>query len=294
MSALPDAEQLLTLLAVAEEGNESAAALRLGIGQSSVSRRLAALQALTPLRLTQRTAAGTRLTPEGMALLGSAREVRAALRAAAERLDPSHPATPRVRLGISPHLVNRFAGSLCTEARAASELVEAHSAELLRAVRRGELPAALSLAAPAGGEPGLAIYPVGVERLVLASQPGDARLKEIGSAAAAHVRLLVPAPPSEVGERAELLLRRAGLAGVERVAFPSPAALRAAVLAGAGIGVALASELDAEAAAGWLTLAPFPSSDADDAALPVWLLVSDDAPGEERASLEALAAELAA
>lgn len=296
MPPLPDAEQLLTLLAVEEAGNESAAAALLGVGQSSVSRRLAALQQLASAPLTQRTSAGTRLTPAGTALLGAARDVRRALGEAAARLDPGAAVGTRVRLGVSPHLVARLAGAAGARAASELELVEAHSEALLAALRRGELTAAVTLAAPAGGEPGLRAVRVGEEALALAAHPGEAALRHRGGAgpdlaALGRARWLVPAAPSVVGERARLLLRRAGLGSVHETPMPSPAAVRAGVLAGAGLGVALASELRAEAAAGWLTLAPLPFGEAGDDRLAVWLLLTDAAPREQAELLEAVAAE---
>src|SRR5690606_10321979 len=83
---LPDAETLMTLLTLHETGSESAAAEVLGVGQSSVSRRIATLQRLSPEPLTVRTATGTKLTPAGQRLLPFAREARAALLGAARWL----------------------------------------------------------------------------------------------------------------------------------------------------------------------------------------------------------------
>lgn len=282
MPSLPDAEQLLTLLAVAEAGNESAAALQLQLGQSSVSRRLAALQQLSEAPLTQRTAAGTRLTPAGDALLGPAREVRAALQAAAGLLDPALRVAAKLRCGITPHLAPRLAGSLSASAQANLELVEAPSSALLAALRRGELQAAITLTAPAGGEPGLRVVSLGEETIMLATQPGTAP---------GPVRWLLPAPPSAVGERAQLLLRRAGLAAAPRTLMPSPGAMRSAVLAGAGAGMVLRSEVSAEAAAGWLSLSKLPFGADEDARLEATLLLSDSLAADQAAALERLALE---
>lgn len=295
MPQLPDAEQLLTLLAVAEAGSESAAAAQLGVGQSSVSRRLAALQQLSHEPLTQRTAGGTRLTAAGTALLGAAREVRAALREASLGLDPRRNATNTLRCGVSPHLVARFGGCLSTSAQAGFELVEAHSQDLLDAVRHGELPAVITLLAPAGGEPGLRTTRLGDEQLVLATHPSASALRlGVGPSdvALASARWLMPAAPSVVGERARLLLRRAGLAAVDQTPMPSPGAVRAGVLAGAGVGVVLRSELQAEAAAGWLTLTPIPFAAEGDDSLPVWLHVTDSMPANEATKLSELASSV--
>lgn len=289
MPGSPDADQLLTLLAVAEAGNESAAAERLGVGQSSVSRRLAALQKLSEAPLTHRAATGTRLTAAGAALLGPARTLKAALLEAGTLMDPAGGAPSKVRCGVSPHLVGRLAGAAVTS-RTEVELVEGHSDALVNAVRRGELPAAVTLSAPAGGEPGLRVLRVGEERLVLAALPGEGALR-VGTAALGLVRWLLPAAPSVVGERARALLRRAGLAAVAQTPIPSPGAMRAAVLAGAGVGVALRSELAAEAAAGWLALAPLPFGAEGDDVVNVWLVASDSLGEDQAESLTDLATE---
>ncbi len=293
MPQLPDAEHLLTLLAVAEAGNESAAAELLGVGQSSVSRRLAALQQLASSPLTQRTAAGTRLTPAGQALLGAAREVRAALSEAGERLDPERRGATKLRCGVSPHLVPLLGGALAGSKVAEVELVEWHSADLVGAVRRGELPAAFTLTAPAGGEPGLRIVPIGEERAVIAAHPSEPAVRHGGADPdlLGQARWLLPSPPSAVGERARLILRRAGLAAARQTLVPSPATMRAAVLAGAGVGVVLASELRAEAAAGWLTLAALPFGAEGDDRLGVWLVAADSLEPSLASLIEGLAKE---
>ncbi len=293
MPRVPDAEHLLTLLAVAEAGNESAAAELLGVGQSSVSRRLAALQQLASGPLTQRTAAGTRLTPAGQALLGAAREVRAALREAGERLDPERSTAKTLRCGLSPHLVPLLGGALTADGAAGVQLVEGHSADLVAAVRRGELSAAFTLAAPAGGEPGLRLAPIGEERVVVAAHPSEPAVRHDGADAGllAQARWLLPSEPSAVGERARLLLRRAGLAAAHQASIPSPTAMRAAVLAGAGVGVVLASELRAEAAAGWLTIAKLPFAAEGEDQIRVWLVTADSVEPGRATLIEGLAAE---
>ncbi|HET8984144.1 MAG TPA: LysR family transcriptional regulator, partial [Trueperaceae bacterium] len=167
--SLPDAELLLTLLAVAEAGSESEASAVLGIGQSSVSRRLAALQEGAEEPLTQRTAGGLKVTSAGERLLPHARHVRAALVAAGRALG-SGTGQDELQLGLSPHLAPRFAGPLVVAARSESagpslNLREAASRRLLLQVQSGALPAALTLWAPAGAEPGYTAERVAADRL---------------------------------------------------------------------------------------------------------------------------------
>ncbi len=292
MSELPDADQLLTLLAVAEAGNESSAAEVLGIGQSSISRRLATLQESATTPLTHRGRGGTRVTPAGAALLPYAREVRAALAAAARLMRPDSGQGLAVRLGMSPQLLPRLAGVLLRGVATppagdeqllpalALNLSEASSAALVAAVRGAELDAAVTLWAPAGSEPGLRAVEVGSDRLALvALTPG-----ELASASRSHRAALLLPGGGTVSDRARAVARRAGVDETGFNQLSGPAAVRAAVLSGAGVGVTLASYVAAEAAAGWLATAPL-RFELDDEAnegesvgsdrVSLWLLVSD-------------------
>ncbi|MEY2333747.1 LysR family transcriptional regulator [Acidithiobacillus ferrianus] len=74
-----DAEQLLTLLAVAETGSVSEAALRLGRGQPAISERLHKLTREIGEPLYVREGGGIQLTPVGQALISDIRQLRAKL-----------------------------------------------------------------------------------------------------------------------------------------------------------------------------------------------------------------------
>lgn len=258
---LPDAEHLLTLLTVADAGNESAAAEMLGVSQSSINRRLASLQQRSAAPLTRRTAAGTRLTPAGAALLPYARDVREALRSAARLLAPAGAAPLRLKLGVSPHLLPRLGGGLAGAATAEEPLdisyVEAGSSELLAAVRTARLDAALTLWAPAGTEPGFSALQLGSDRVVLAAAAGSSIIAggEVAVAELRRSRLLLPGN-SHLTDRGRAVARALGLPQTQVVELSGPAALRSAVLAGQGVGVMLASYVSAEAAAAWLVTAP--------------------------------------
>ncbi len=89
---LPDWNELRDILAIAEEGSLSAAARTLGVSQSTMSRRLAAIEA-GGRPVFARDGAGP-LTPtgRGTVLIAAAREMRAALgRAAAELAEAPAP-----------------------------------------------------------------------------------------------------------------------------------------------------------------------------------------------------------
>ncbi|MHB1280912.1 MAG: LysR family transcriptional regulator [Acidithiobacillus sp.] len=74
-----DAEQLLTLLAVAETGSVSEAALRLGRGQPAISERLHKLTREIGEPLYVREGGGIQLTPAGQVLIPDIRQLRAKL-----------------------------------------------------------------------------------------------------------------------------------------------------------------------------------------------------------------------
>ena len=76
-----DWNDLKYFLAVAESGSTLAAAQALRVSQTTVARRIAALEAATGVTLFERRQAGYALTPVGEAMLASAAGVRdAALR----------------------------------------------------------------------------------------------------------------------------------------------------------------------------------------------------------------------
>lgn len=303
---LPDAEHLLTLLAVADAGNESAAAEILGVGQSSINRRLSGLQQQSTASLTKRTAAGTRLTPAGAALLPYARDVREALRSAARLLAPAGSASLRVNLGLSPHLLPRLTGSLAGAAQSDEPLdlsfSEANSADLLAAVRAARLDAALTLWAPAGTEPGLNSVQLGSDRVVLVAAAGSSVIAG-GQADASALRtstILLPGR-STISDRGRAFSRMLGVSQTQVVELSGPAAVRAAVLAGQGVGVLLASYVSAETTAAWLVTAALsdallginaPQNAVDEHAtelgakaagldlVSIWLLTNDAVPDE--------------
>jgi len=86
-----DWNDLKAFLAVAETGSTLSAAQALRVSQTTVARRIAALEAATGLNLFERRQAGYALTPVGEAMLGSA----AAVRDAADRFGEAASASSR-------------------------------------------------------------------------------------------------------------------------------------------------------------------------------------------------------
>lgn len=263
----------------------------LGIGQSSVSRRLAALQEGVDEPLTQRTAGGLKVTSAGERLLPHARQVRAALLAAGRTLGSGSGPTD-FRLGLSPHLAPRLAGSLVTAASSESasltlSLLEGASRQLLQQVQGGSLPAAVTLWAPAGAEPGLTAERIATDRLIAVAVSGNPVVKggELQVSDLRDQSILLPAADSVVTARALALFRRHGLTPSGIMSVGSGAAVRSAALAGAGVGVTLASACADDVAAGWLAAASFPLPEG---AVDVWLLLSDSLEEQGAAQIRSL------
>lgn len=279
-----DATHLLTLLAVAETGSESRAAERLGISQSAVSRRLGALQRHSQARLLRRGPQGATLTPQGEALLPFARALDATLQGAAGVLANPEPTPLGLRIGISHHLVPRLSGALLREARRMAqlgtpvqpELQEGYSRPLITAVAERGLDAAVTLAPPQPRDPALAVERLGTERLCLATLPDDPVAREghrVDAAALRGETLLLPSRASSLNAHVRSEMRRAGLEPGRTLELSGPAAVRAAVLAGQGIGVTVWSYVGPESSAGWLArVAVEPGEDL----VNVWLITRRD------------------
>src|SRR5213078_4175853 len=141
--------RLRVLVAVAQHGSVTAAALALNYAQPSVSHHLARLEAETGATLTQRSGRGIRLTDAGRLLVGRAEEILGRLDAA-ERELAAHveQRQERIRLAV-------FASALATIVPAALSrlaaghpgidllLAEAEPPEAMRMLRAGQVDVAL-------------------------------------------------------------------------------------------------------------------------------------------------------
>lgn len=93
-----DIEDLLTFVEIADAGGVSAAARRLGVSKSIVSRRLVRLEAELGVQLLSRTTRGASLTEGGMTFRDHAARVSAEIEAAKETILPSGDLRGRLRI----------------------------------------------------------------------------------------------------------------------------------------------------------------------------------------------------
>ena len=114
-----DWNDLKAFLAVAETGSTLAAAQAMRVSQTTVARRIAALEAATGVTLFERRQAGYALTPVGEAMLASA----AAVRDAAARFGEAAGARSRGssrRRGAASSASTRTSGSSSSSSRSAA------------------------------------------------------------------------------------------------------------------------------------------------------------------------------
>lgn len=118
-----DIEELQTFVEVADAGGISAAALRLGVAKSIVSRRLARLEEELGVQLLSRTTRGAALTEEGVTFREFAAKACAEIELAKETMSPAGALRGRLRiaapLSFGP---THFAAVLAEMARRHPEL----------------------------------------------------------------------------------------------------------------------------------------------------------------------------
>jgi DNA-binding transcriptional LysR family regulator len=95
-----DTEDLTTFVAVADAGGVSAAARRLGVSKSIVSRSLFRLEAELGIQLVARTTRGAALTEAGATFREHAARISAELEAAKETLQPTGALRGRLRIAM--------------------------------------------------------------------------------------------------------------------------------------------------------------------------------------------------
>jgi DNA-binding transcriptional LysR family regulator len=247
---MPDLVSLEVLLAVARTGSLSAAGRDIGLTQQAVSARMAGLEAQTGVRLAVRTTRGAELTPAGVIvaqwadrLLGVAQEVDAGL--AALREDTRSRIRVSASLTVAEQLLPSWLVSLQADARRrgvtpVQVVLEATNSEhVIAQISAGN--ADLGFVEGPQAPPGLRSRIVAHDELVLVVPPDHRwarRPSGIDADELCETPLVTREPGSGTREFLDAALRRA--LGVH--VRPAPAALelsttaavRAAVLAGAG------------------------------------------------------------
>lgn len=243
--------QMRMLEAVARYESFSRAAEALGVSQPSVSAQIRALEARYRLRLIARhghdirpTPAAEALLPKMRALLALAEEIESALRAERDLL------TGALRVGYSTHqfvmpALSRFMAAhpgVRLEARSMA------SYDLLDMLRRGALEAAFCTLP--GAEPDLDCLELRREEVVL-MVPAGHRLAQAGVvdwATIARTPLIRREPASGTRRVFDAAAAAAGVAPITALDLGSWESMRAAVIAGIGVGVAMRGEIGVDPA----------------------------------------------
>ncbi|WP_374025542.1 LysR family transcriptional regulator [Mycobacterium sp. HNNTM2301] len=245
---MPELASFEVFLAIAETGSLGRAARELGLTQQAISRRLASMEAQIGVTLAVRTTRGSQLTPAGLVVADWARR----LLEVATEIDVGmgslrKEGRERVRVAasqtISEQLMPHWLLSLQAEAtrRGGSApqviLTATNSEHAIAAVRDGSVD--LGFVENPGTPKGLGTCVVGQDELVIVVPPGHKWTRRAVTARElAQTPLVAREPHSGIRDSLTVALRRVLGEDMEQAApvleLTSAAAMRAAVLAGAG------------------------------------------------------------
>jgi DNA-binding transcriptional LysR family regulator len=249
MSVLPDVESLRLLVLVGERGSLTSAAGELGMSQPGASKRMSVLERRLGLSLVERSRRGSVLTASGELVAGWARRVLdelAALQDGVEllRRRTSAQLIVAASLTVAEHLLPVWLGEMRRsdpDSRVGLQVM--NSTRVCEAVREGT--ADLGFIESPDVLPGLRSRAVARDRLVLVVAPGHPwarRRRPVGASELAGTPLLVRELGSGTRDTVERALATCGTQpAAPLLELGSSAAIRGAVLAGAG--PALLSEL---------------------------------------------------
>jgi DNA-binding transcriptional LysR family regulator len=157
-----DWDGLQVFLAIARAGRISGAAKRLDVKHTTVSRRLAALEAELGVPLFYRTTTGYLLTPHGQNVLANAETMeRAAVAVAARAREGSTAIGGRVRVAMPPEFASHWLGPKITAFRAIHPQIQL---QILVGTRQRDLSrgeAELAIQAPRPRQQGLVAVRIG-------------------------------------------------------------------------------------------------------------------------------------
>ncbi|EPQ77192.1 LysR-family protein transcriptional regulator [Mycobacterium marinum MB2] len=247
---MPELGSFEIFLAIAQTGSLGAAARELGLTQQAVSKRLAAMEAHTGVTLAVRTTRGSQLTPAGLIvsewaarLLEVAQEIDAGLgslrKEGRERIRVA--ASQTIAEQLMPHWLLALQDAAKRRGTTAPQVIltATNSDHAIAAVRDGT--ADLGFVENPGPPTGLGSRVVGHDDLVVVVPPGHKwtrRPSPVTARELAETPLVTREPRSGIRDSLTVALRQ--VLGEDMVqASPvlelsSAAAMRAAVLAGAG------------------------------------------------------------
>ena len=250
-SRMPDLESFEVFLAIAETGSLGSAARELGLTQQAVSRWLASMEAKTGVTLAARTTRGSSLTSAGniMAewasrLLEVAHDIDAGMGSLREegcqRINVV--ASQTIAEHLMPHwlLSLRAANSQQTASVPEVNLTATNGEHAIASVRGGAID--LGFVERPGAPAGLGSCVVGHDELVVVVSPSHkwARNSRVVSARElAQTPLITREPRAGIRNSLSVALRRSLGDAMQQapppvLELPTAAAMRAAVLAGAG------------------------------------------------------------
>lgn len=241
-----DLHHVRAFLAVAEELHFGRAAQRLHMAQPPLSRTIQQLERHLGARLFERTTRTVRLTPQGEALVGPARDIVRAFEQAERAVAFADKGeTGRVRLAFAGPSSHALVGDLARAVRRAYPGIEleltslTYGSESVSRLLDGSID--LAMARLDDTTPGLASRVVQRERYVIATPPGHwlTDLPEVSMEALAE-ESWVALDASSGSVVREALLTRAREAGfVPRIVQHAPDSWTILALVSAGVGVTL-------------------------------------------------------
>ena len=208
-------DQIRTFAEVVALGSFSAAAVRLGISQPAVSLQVRQLEKRFGVKLIERVGRRVAPTAAGAEFLGHAREVEAALDAAAEAMAPhAAGATGRVRLGTGATACIYLLPPLLRDLRHRFPTLEitvatGNTPDMLRAIEENRLDVGL-LTLPASGRM-FDVRPVLDDEFVLIAPRTMPLPKEVTAAALAKLPLVQYEPGANTRRIVDAWSMRAGI-----------------------------------------------------------------------------------
>lgn len=207
--------QLESLVAIADTGSISRAAVAVNLAQPSLSRQIALLEEELGQRLLVRTGRGVALTAAGEAFIVHARSILETSRRARDELrdmsdNPGGRVTvgmpPRVALGMSVPLIQGFRKRF---PRAVITVLEGLSLSLRESLVAGRLDMALMF--DPLPSPQLVYEPLLRERLLLVAPPHSKLPARVGLAALASYPMVLPNAPNAIRGLLEPVLAPRGI-----------------------------------------------------------------------------------